>query len=496
VALLAVAASAGLVAAGLPPAAPHTASVTTVPHLKLSPSSGPPTSTVRVSGSGFGAYRAVDIYFGITDKALAATNGHGAFSGIPVKIPASAMPGTHYITAVQRHSGKSAQARFLVNTNWAQFRYSIMHTGFNPYENVLSATTVSGLDEHWSFLTDGFPGLLSSPAVANDVVYINSNIGTIYALKASTGAKLWSFNPGGPVNDLDSSPAVANGAVYISSANGNLYALNGTTGAKLWEFTTGSHIYSTPAVANGVVYIGSSHGTVYALNGTTGAKLWKFTTGSNVDSTPAVANGVVYVGNDDGNVYALNASTGAELWSFFAFQYPIESSPAVANGVVYVLSADDTLYALSPSSGQELWSFNINPGASPGPDALSSPAVANGVVYIGSPDDNVYALNASTGAELWNFTTGFSIESSPAVANGVVYIGSFDGNVYALNASTGADLWSFTTEGGVYSSPAVANGMVYVGSEDGNVYAFGLPREVATKRPVPAQLHPNYALRP
>jgi hypothetical protein len=97
---------------------------------------------VRVSGTGFGTYRAVDIYFDTTDMALAATNGHGAFTSIPVRVPASAVPGTHYITAVERRTGRSAQARFLVNTNWAQFRYSNIHSGFNPYENVLSPSNV------------------------------------------------------------------------------------------------------------------------------------------------------------------------------------------------------------------------------------------------------------------------------------------------------------------------------------------------------------------
>src|SRR5215813_13352253 len=92
-AVLAALAGAGLVAAGMRPAASYAAAVTVAPHIRLSPHSGPPTSTVRVSGTGFGAYRAVDIFFGTTDEALAATNGNGAFSGIQIRVPASAPPG-------------------------------------------------------------------------------------------------------------------------------------------------------------------------------------------------------------------------------------------------------------------------------------------------------------------------------------------------------------------------------------------------------------------
>ena len=64
-----------------------------------------------------------------------------------------------------------------------------------------------------------------------------------------------------------SSPAVANGVVYVGSLTDNkVYALNASTGAKLWSYTTGGAIYySSPAVANGVVYVGSLDGKVYAF---------------------------------------------------------------------------------------------------------------------------------------------------------------------------------------------------------------------------------------
>ena len=61
-----------------------------------------------------------------------------------------------------------------------------------------------------------------------------------------------------------------------------MYALNASTGAKLWSYLTGSDVVSSPAVANGVVYVGSSDDNVYALNARTGAKLWSYTTGKDV----------------------------------------------------------------------------------------------------------------------------------------------------------------------------------------------------------------------
>lgn len=57
--------------------------------------------------------------------------------------------------------------------------------------------------------------------------------GVLRALSARTGALLWSLTTGGPVF---SSPAVANELVYVGSEDFNVYALNATTGAELWSF--------------------------------------------------------------------------------------------------------------------------------------------------------------------------------------------------------------------------------------------------------------------
>ena len=151
----------------------------------------------------------------------------------------------------------------------------VQHERSNPCEKVLNVNNVGNLGLKWSYATGD--RVHSSPAVANGVVYVGSDDHNVYALNASTGAKLWSYTTGDVV---DSSPAVANGVVYVGSYDGNVYALNASTGAKLWSYTTGASVYSSPAVANGVVYVGSDDGNVYALNASTGAKLWSYTTGS------------------------------------------------------------------------------------------------------------------------------------------------------------------------------------------------------------------------
>jgi outer membrane protein assembly factor BamB len=471
---------------------PGAAAVTT--HVKLSPTTGPPTSTVTVSGSGFGDLEAVDVYFDTTDEALTVTTAAGTFKGVTLTVPASAVPGAHWLTAVGRHSGLAAQAQFTVNTNWTQYRYSSLHKGSNPYENVLSPDNVGDMDQAWHNTTGG--AVDSSPAVLNGLVFATSLDGTLYAVNAATGAGEWSDSGVGPA---DASPAVTpNGArteVFAGSENGNVYAVSGASGQLTqinWIFPTGDNVDSSPTLANGVVYVGSDDGVVFAINASSGQSEWNFSTGGPIGSSPTVANGVVYVGSDDGNVYALNAATGTELWSFDTGA--AASAPAVASGTVFVGSGNGEVYALDATTGEELWSYDTSSGGA-GKTGASSPAVAHGTVYVGS-DSGVYALNAATGTELWNGGPALAA-AAPTVANGVVYSGSAFRQIYALSAATGAVLWSYATGGAVLSSPTVVNGTVYTGSADGNIYAFDLAAGQSTPaRPSPAALHPNHRLRP
>lgn len=262
------------------------------PSITLSKKTGPPTSGIAVSGRGFRPNVGVDIYFDTKDEALVVTNGEGKFGDAKIHAPRSARPGKHWVTALERNNDKGAQEPFLVQTNWSQFHFDLDHDGVNPYENVLNSRTVKNIDLKWKYTTNSV--VKSSPAVVGGVVYIGSDDGNLYALKASTGVKLWIYK-GPNYGGVLSSPAVAEGVVYIGSYDYNVYALDAKTGTRLWSYPTNDWVFSSPSVVKGVVYVGSFDGKVYALSARTGALLWSFTTGYIVDSSPAVANGIVYV---------------------------------------------------------------------------------------------------------------------------------------------------------------------------------------------------------
>jgi len=112
--------------------------------VSLSPKDGPPTTTLRVSGSGFTPYAQIDIYFDSQDQALAVADAAGTLSQVAIQAPKSAVPGNHWVTAADRSGHLVKQEIFEVHVNWTEFHTKDMRRE-NPYENVLSVDNVGSL---------------------------------------------------------------------------------------------------------------------------------------------------------------------------------------------------------------------------------------------------------------------------------------------------------------------------------------------------------------
>jgi eukaryotic-like serine/threonine-protein kinase len=450
--------------------------------ISLNPDHGPPTSLVTVKGTGFGSNETVLVDFDGSQVTAGATDGSGSFSA-PFYVPSYALPGPNIVLALGTQSGRQAEADFDVRTDWSRFHFDAASLGKNTSENVVGIENVTDLVKRWSFQSGGM--IRSSPVVAGHVVYVGSDDGSLYALKADDGAYLWSRPIGGAVESV---PAVDTdaGIVYVGSDDHSLYALDAGTGSKIWSFKTGGAVISSPDLSGGIVYFGSLDGSMYAVDTKDGSKVWSYKTGGAIQSAPAVWNGDVYFGSFDGSVYALNAKNGKLDWSR-ATDGPIEASPGLAtyrgDDDLIVGSDDHTIYELDANTGAVRWRY-VTPG-----DVYSSPAisVSEGFLFIGTHNWNIESHRIDSGKLRWWYSCpqGQAVYSSPAVANGIVYYGCRNGYVYALFSSVRhprqedipdrLPVWSFKTHGPIYSSPAVSDGMVYIGSDDGALYAFGLP---------------------
>ena len=439
------------------------------PHITLSPDQGHPSISVKIAGSGFGMRETVSLSFDATPVGTATTNYKGAFTR-KIIIPASASPGKHTVQAIGNTSGLSASTSFLVRTDWAMFGFDTNHTNYNPYENVLSPANISLLVSDWQMTTGN--GIVSEPAIVNNILYVGSTDHNLYAVNAHTGTLLWKTVTGGEI--AFSVPAVAKGIVYVGSLDGKVYAFNAQTGIILWTALLGNEgVEASPTIVNGIVYISSSDGIVYALNAYTGATLWSVNTGTNTYSlSPTVSGGFVFFGSGK-QMNAYNANTGTLVWSTSGHNLFITSSPVISNGEVYVTTGDGAGYnevdGFNISTGVLDWSFGAN-------YIETAPTIDNQTMFFGLTGE-VFAVDIPTRELLWASTNQSSFYTATMAANGVVYATDGNGNISAFNAANGITLWTNPLSPGyeLQASPVVVNGIVYIGSGDHHLYAFHLP---------------------
>jgi outer membrane protein assembly factor BamB len=402
------------------------------------------------------------------------TNANGDFDQ-PVSVSWGGKTG--HATVSVREPNHVFLVAILLIADWPTFHQDNLHQGVTS--SVVDPGNASTLVKKWSYPTGG--AVISSPAVANNVVYFGSEDGNLYAVNATTGALDWTY----PVGTTVSSPTVANGVVYIGAANSDLYAIDAVTGSLDWVTTLVTDPYSgpiitSPEVVNGRVYVANE--TWFVLDASTGEILDWWGGGGDPHTVTAISNGEFYF--VDGGIYAFHWS-GTSVNDWFSNDTPADdenSTPVVWNGRVYVgtdpgfqpsnVGAEHVYPTLpkAPSPVNPTWVFSTGVKQT----TMTTPAVWNGDSYLGSSDGHLYAVSGS-GTSLWTLNLVQPLDSSPAVANGLIYIGSENGSIYAVNQQTGAQLWSYATGGAVESSPAVANSIVYVGSDDGSLYAFALP---------------------
>ena len=300
------------------------------------------------------------------------------------------------------------------------------------------------LKQRW---TVNFGQPISYPLIADGKVFVTvknaaGNGTTLYALNATNGATMWSFNLGG--FSFWSAACYENGRVFAVNSPGLLRSFDGATGNLNWsvQLPGQSSFSAPPTVLNGVIYVGGagSGGTVYAVNADSGTVVWTSSVANGGNSSPAVSNDGVYVSYTCPNVYKLNPATGAKIW-----QYSTGCSggggrtPALYNGRLYVRDSFDTIF--DSQTGTIIGNFN----------AKNTPAFsATRGFFLDGPHPFgtfgiLVARDVNTNSVLWTFSGDSFLQSSVLVVNNYVYVGSSQGNLYAVDAATGQQVWVTNT---------------------------------------------------
>ncbi len=271
----------------------------------------------------------------------------------------------------------------------------------------------------------GYGGRTHTPFVEGDLVlisYLSTGWGKqgiprhrYFAFDKRTGDLVWISTPGGPPKDTTYAvPVIAQvggqRALLVGDADGSIYALNAATGRKIWGFKLSQRgINSSPVTDGRYVYASHSEenidntslGRVVAIDlagvgDITGSnEVWRFDNHMVGYTSPVLHDGKLYVIDNSANVHCLDTRTGSHLWEHNVGTVG-KGSAAYGDGKLYVPEVNGGFTIVDVSGEKPITLDRKRIERAPGQHAeiYGSPAIANGRIYF-TTEEGLYCLGGS-----------------------------------------------------------------------------------------------------
>ena len=301
----------------------------------------------------------------------------------------------------------------------------------------------------------------SRAVVGDEMVYFLDTRTELIALGRKRGELVWKTQlydealagakqPENPTfNHRAATPLLLDGVLYCGSGDGGVYAIDATTGAKLWRHEAGAAVYSGIGQSGrNTLLFGTMDGSIVLLDRVAKRETLRVKTGGGVVTTPIVSGGRIIAGSRDYMLYGLNFPDGSVAWRFSYWFSWVESTPSVEDGLMYIGASDFArITALDPSNGRAKWSTPV------GGMNWGTPLVTKTGVFTGTVSQNMErtvithvggltALDRATGRPKWRLVATPAPEGafggyagSLAIAGDKIIAAGFDGRLIALPAN-------------------------------------------------------------
>ncbi|MDD5571665.1 MAG: PQQ-binding-like beta-propeller repeat protein [Bacteroidales bacterium] len=363
--------------------------------------------------------------------------------------------------------------------------------------------------------------ITNSPAVYKNKMFMSEGYYSrdFYGFDSKTGRNIW----GVELAESGASSAVCDSdIVLINTESCTLYAIDINSGRLLWSKWLGPYIYSTPSVADGKVFtvypndlfVYSSEEKIVnefvlvSFDLKTGKTVWQNWLDAEVLACPVIAAGKVYVTTMSGRLYQFDENTGNMLNTNVAYAL---TPPTVAAGKIFVIVRDkpnsmnkvmaiydektlklkkqvpeirgkiiyekmsgesasttmkfndsrpvyyngrnynvvgNRLICSSPEDGSIIWSvmfYDPTKVVAENTNSTIMPVIAGGKLIVASPNGEIQIYNPADGKLIKSFATNANFCTEPVVNDGWIYIGNKNGKLISINTLdktiTGWSMW-------------------------------------------------------
>ncbi len=360
---------------------------------------------------------------------------------------------------------------------------------FRPLINVIELWKKNngvGTDEQY---------LKLAPVIVNQRLYIVDSAGSIGAMDATNGKRLWQkkiaasesidgnsgwLRGGGDIH-ITGGPGYGENTLMVGSLEGEIISLSAENGSELWRTRVSSEVLSAPQRDSDIVIVRTIDGKVFGIDGDKGRRLWIYDRTVppltlRGTSTPAIDSGIVVAGFDGGKMAALDVRTGKLLWetsisaargrSELERMVDIDSEPMIVDGTVYIATFQGHVAAVQLETGRILWSSDLSSYAGFSADEQN--------IYVSDEDSHVWALDRFSGSVLWEQDNLHArATTAPAAIGDQIVVGDLEGYLHWISKKSG----EFTArerlcKDPVIAKPIVVGKIVYAYCSDGRLAAY------------------------
>lgn len=326
----------------------------------------------------------------------------------------------------------------------------------------------------WSARVDGVKFPLSVAAVADQFVVAGGD-GTVQALQASDGSRLWSASIGQKLAAGVGSDGQF--AAVVSTAN-EVVVLDG--GQVTWRKTLPTPVVAAPLVAGERVFVLTVDRQVHAFDAKNGDKIWVLRRPGEpltlaqpgiiaaYKDTLIVGQGTRLAGVDPlRGTIRWEASVASPRGTNEVERLADLVGPLMRSGEVLCARAfQSAVGCVNAERGSLMWSRNVGGTLGVGGDASR--------VIGGDASDRLSAWNTANGDVLWTAEQFLNRRlSTPLSLGATVIVGDFEGQVHFIDATTGKTQLRLPTDGSAIAAAPVALGnTVLITTRNGGLFAM------------------------